>query len=139
MNTDPNNGRSLASILSEMKVELQEFVQTRLELLKSELEEKVSSIKAAIPLAVIGALFLSTAFLVFSLALVALVAVGFDDNPYRWFFGALIVCVLWCVIGAVALYSVIRRFRKQTLVPTKTIEVLSGDKLWLRDEARKAL
>jgi len=139
MNNDVTNGRSLAAILSEMKTELQEFAQTRIELLKSELQEKADAIKSAIPLAVVGALFLSTAFFIFSFALVALVAAGFGDNPYRYFFGALAVCVLWSIFGGIALYSVKRRLSKQTMIPRKTIEVLSGDKVWLQNETRNAL
>ncbi|HZQ95494.1 MAG TPA: phage holin family protein [Candidatus Sulfotelmatobacter sp.] len=138
MNGDSKNGRSVAAILSDMKMELQEFAQTRIELLKRELQEKAAAIKAAIPLAAVGVLFLTTAFLIFSLALAALIATGFADNPYRWFFGCLAVAVLWSLCGAAALYSVKRRLSQQSMVPRKTIEVLSADKVWLQKEARKA-
>ena len=56
-----NNGRSLKGILGEMKGQLQEFVQTRIELLRREIQEKGATLKAAIPLAVAGGLFLTTA------------------------------------------------------------------------------
>lgn len=130
------NGRSLRGILSEMKGQLQEFVQTRIELLRREIQEKSATLKAAIPLAVAGGLFLATAFLLFSLALAALITVAFPDNPYRWFFGCLAVAVLWSVVGAGALFAVKRRLSRQTMTPQKTIEVLSGDKVWLQNEAR---
>lgn len=139
MNNDVSNGRTLAAILSEMKIELQEFVLTRIELFQSELKEKAATLKSAIPLALIGALFLSTAFVIFSFALVALVAAEFGDNPYRFFFGALAVCALWSICGGIALYTVKRRLTKQGMVPQKTIDVLSGDKVWLQDETRNAL
>jgi uncharacterized membrane protein YqjE len=138
MDSYGNNGRSLAAILSDMKRELQEFAQTRIELLKREMREKTAALKAAIPLAVVGSLFLSTAFLSFSLALVALVATAFSDNPYRWFFGCLAIAILWSICGAAALYTVKRRLRSQSMVPKKTVEVLNGDKVWLQNEARKA-
>lgn len=139
MNNDLSNGRTLAAILSEMKTELQEFVLTRIELFQSELKEKAATLKSAIPLALIGALFLSTAFVIFSFALVALVAAEFEDNSYRFFFGALAVCILWSICGGFALYTVKRRLSKQGMVPQKTIDVLSGDKVWLQDETRNAL
>jgi uncharacterized membrane protein YqjE len=138
MNGDINNGRSLAAILGDMKSELQEFAQTRIELLKREMQEKSAAVKAAIPLSVVAILFLSTAFLLFSLALAALVTVAFPDNPYRWFFGCLAITILWAICGAIALYTVKQRLSKQSMVPRKTIEVLSGDKSWLQKEARKA-
>jgi uncharacterized membrane protein YqjE len=138
MNGDVNNGRSLAAILTDIKSEFQEFAQTRIELLKREMQEKTAAIKAAIPLSVVAILFLSTAFLLFSLALAALVTVAFPDNPYRWFFGCLAVTVVWSFCGVIALFTVKRRLSKQSMVPRKTIEVLSGDKSWLQKEARKA-
>src|SRR5690242_1526741 len=88
MNNEVHNGRSLVAILSEMKSELQEFAQTRIELFKREMQEKAAAIKAAVPSALIGATFLITAFLLLTLALVALVATGFGDSPYKWFFEA---------------------------------------------------
>ena len=138
MDAQANNGRSLTAILSDMKSELQEFAQTRIALLKREMQEKTTALKAAIPLAVVGALFLSTAFLLFSLALAALIAVAFAGNPYRWFLGCLGITVLWCLCGGLVLYAMKRRLSKQSMVPRKTIEVLSGDKVWLQNEARRA-
>jgi len=139
MTAEVNNGRSLAAILGEMKDELQEFVKTRIELLKRELGEKTSALKAAFPAALIGGLLLLTAFLLLSFALVALVAVGFGENPYRWFFGFLIVGVFWAIGGGMGLYMARRRLSQQGLVPRKTVEVLSGDKVWLQNETRSAL
>lgn len=139
MNADVNNGRSLAAILGEMKDELQEFVQIRIELLKRELQEKISAMKSAIPAAVIGGLLLLAAFLLLSVALALLVAVGFGDSPYRWFFGFLIVGVLWAVGGGMGLYMAKRRLTQQGLLPRKTVRVLSGDKVWLQNETRNAL
>jgi uncharacterized membrane protein YqjE len=131
-----NSGRGLMGILGEMKGQLQELVQTRVELLRREMQEKAATLKAAIPLAVAGGLFLATAFLVFSLALAALIAAAFPDNPYRWFFGCLAVAVLWSVVGVGSLLALKRRLSKQTMRPQKTIEVLSADKAWLQNEAR---
>jgi uncharacterized membrane protein YqjE len=138
MNGEVKNGRSLAAILTDMKNELQEFAQTRIALLKREIQEKTEALKSALPLAVVGSLLLSTSFLLLSVALAALVATAFPDNPYRWFFGCLAIAILWAIGGAGALYAVKRRLSRQSMVPQKTIEVLSGDKTWIKNEARKA-
>ena len=122
-----------------MKDELQEFVQIRIELLKREVQEKISAMKSAIPAALIGGLLLLAAFLLLSVALALLVAVGFGDSPYRWFFGFLIVGVLWAVGGGMGLYMAKRRLTQQGLLPRKTVRVLSGDKVWLQNETRNAL
>jgi uncharacterized membrane protein YqjE len=139
MHDEIHNGRSLAAILGEMKSELQEFVHTRIELFKRELQEKAASIKRAVPAALIGATFGITAVLLLSLALVALVAVGFGDNPYKWFFAFLIVGVLWSVMAGMALFMAKRRLTMEPMVPKKTMHVLKDDKIWLQKETRNAL
>ena len=139
MNSELGSGRSLAAILGDMKNELLEFAQTRMELFKTELREKLGALKSAAPAVVIGAVLLLTAFLLLSLALVALVAAGFSEGPYRWFFGFLIVGLLWCAGGGMAVYAAKRRVSRQSMVPKKTMSVLNGDKVWLHKEKREAL
>lgn len=138
MNPASANGRSLSEILADMKDELQEFAQTRVELLYSEIRERFEGIKSALPLAVAGALLLATAFFLFSFALVGLLAAVFGNNPYRWFLAALIVGVTWSMGGGVAAFLAKQRLTKQDLMPEKTMQVLSGDKVWLLKETKRA-
>lgn len=141
MNANPTHvsNRSLADILAEMKSEFQEFLQTRIELLRAELEEKTQTIKAALPLAGIGAMFLTVGFVLFSFALVGLVVVAFAGNPYRWFFAFLIVSFLWSMVGGIAAIVAVNRVRAKGVMPRKTIQVLNNDKAWLRREANNIL
>jgi uncharacterized membrane protein YqjE len=136
MNPEIKNGRSLASTLAEMKIELLDFLDTRIELLKTELQEKGKILKAAAPLGALGALLLATAYLLFTLALVSLVVVAFQDNPYRWFFAFLIVAFAWTVFGGIAVYFAKRELEMNTLLPQRTIEVLKGDKIWIQAEVK---
>jgi uncharacterized membrane protein YqjE len=130
-----HTARSLAAIAAEMKQELKEFAETRIAILNSELREKIAHLKIAAPLAGIGVLLLSTAYLLITLGLVALAAV-FVDSPYRWFFALVGVGVLWTLLGGVALYIAKREFELRRLMPEKTLEVLKGDKIWMQKEAR---
>jgi uncharacterized membrane protein len=134
-----NNGRSLATIIQEMKDELKDFIQLRVEMLETETREKLKILKIAAPLAVVGALFLGTAYLLFSMALVSLVVAFFPDNPYRWFFAFGAVTILWTLVGAVAAYLAKREFELHSLMPTRTMEVLKEDKIWIQAEARNQL
>ena len=136
MNPEVKNGRSLASTLAEMKIELLDFLDTRIELLKTELQEKMKILKTAAPLGALGALLLVTAYLLFTLALVSLVVVAFQDNPYRWFFAFLIVAFAWTVFGGIAVYFAKRELEMKTLLPQRTIEVLNGDKIWFQAEVK---
>lgn len=136
MNTGVNNVRSIGATLAEMKLELLDFLDTRIELLKTEVREKLKILKAAAPLGALGALLLGTAYLLFTLALVSLVVVAFQDNPYRWFFAFLIVGSAWAVFGVIAVYFAKRKLETETLLPQRTIEVLKGDKIWIEAEVR---
>ncbi len=137
MNSGNPNGRSVVEILSEMKDEFRDFIRTRLEILVQDLKERGGNLLAAIPLLFAGALFLSTAFLLFSFALVALVAVAFAGSPYCWFLGTLIVGVLWSLAGAIAVLMARRNLSKQALMPERTLQVLKGDRIWLQKETRQ--
>jgi len=139
MHSDISNGRSLAAIVTEMKEELKDFVQTRIEMFRTELQEKLKTLKIAAPLAGLGALLLGTAYLLFTMALVGLVVAFFRDNPYRWFFAFAAVAVLWTLLGGIAAYFAKREFELKGLMPRKTIEVLKEDKLWIQAEAKNQL
>ena len=139
MHSDISNGRSLAAIITEMKEELKDLVQTRIEMFRTELQEKLKTLKIAAPLAGVGALLLGTAYLLFTMALVGLVVAFFRDNPYRWFFAFAAVAVLWTLLGGIAAYFAKREFELKGLMPRKTIEVLKEDKLWIQAEAKNQL
>ncbi len=136
MSSVTSNGRSLAEILTEMKDELQEFVQTRIELLKRELQEKLAVMKAVLPIASVSILFLVTSFVLFSLALVGLFAGVFAGDPYRWLWSFLIVGFLWLIIGGIAGLIALRQLTAKKLMPRRTISVLNDDKAWIRQEAK---
>ncbi len=139
MHGNEKHGRSLGAILTEMKEELTEFTQTRLEMFQTEVRDKVQSLKVAVPLAALGALLLGTAYLLFTMAVVGLVVVFFRDNPYRWFFAFATVAVMWTLLGGIAGYFAKREFELSGVVPRKTIEVLKGDKLWIQAEAKNQI
>jgi uncharacterized membrane protein YqjE len=130
------NGRRVSEILTEMRAELVEFVQTRITMLRTELSEKWKTAKVAIALAGVAALFLGTAFLLFTAAVVGLVLAAFPNSIYRWFFACIIVAVFWGIPGAAAAYFAKREFELRSMLPKRTIEVLKGDKLWIQAEVR---
>jgi membrane protein implicated in regulation of membrane protease activity len=136
MNSAANNDRGLGAIASEMKEELKDFVQTRIEMLRQEAHEKIARLKIAAPLAAAALLLLLTAYLLITLALAAAVSAVFANSPYRWFFGFGIVGLVWALLGGVAAYFAKRELELKTLAPKRTIEVLKGDKIWLQKEVK---
>ena len=133
------NGRTLASVVAEIKDELKEFISTRVQMLKSELQDKVSSLKVAAPLGILALVLLGTAYLLFTLMIVAVVAVAFQGSPYQWFLAFLIVGVLWSIVGGMCALFAWREFNAQGLAPKKTMKVLKEDQVWLQTEARTQL
>lgn len=106
-------------------------------MLKREMEQRLKTIRHAAPLAGLGLLLVATAYLILTLAVVALFAVIFGDTPFKWFFALLSVGVLWGLFGGVCLYFTKLRLSRTRLVPEKTIAVLKEDKTWLQQEARE--
>lgn len=133
---DQHNGKNLTSLLAEMKEDLREFVTTRFVILKTEMQDKVRTLKTAAPLGIAAALLLSTAYLLFTLALVGLVVAALASNPYRWFFAFLAIAVAWTILGGIAAYLAKRELEIKGLLPKRTIEILKGDKLWMEAEVK---
>jgi uncharacterized membrane protein YqjE len=130
-----SQGPTLAGVVAEIKDETKEFVQTRVQMFKAELREKVATWKSGALLAGVGVLLLGTAYLLLTLALVGLVAVAFWGSPYAWFLAFLIVGAFWGIIGGILAFLAVREFRRQGIAPKKTLEVLREDKMWLQSEA----
>lgn len=133
------NGRNLADLLAGIKNEIRDFLQTRIAMLKTELREKSKNLKTAMVLAVSGLLLLTTAYFLFTLALVGLILAAFPTTAYRWFFAFLAVAVLWTIIGAIAAYFAKRELELRGILPKRTIEVLKGDKVWVQTEVKNQI
>jgi len=133
-----NGERNLAAVVAEISEELKSFYVTRIEMFKSEIRESVRDLKAALPLMIMAAVLLGTAYLLLTLALVALIALAFMGNAYMWFFSFLIVGALWLIMGGILALFALNRLRKHGFVPKKTVEVLKADKEWFQSEVRRA-
>ena len=137
MNQEIHNGRPYGDILADTRDELKEFLETRITMLKAEMSEKLKMLKIAAPLAVVGILFLFTAFLLFSLALVGVVAAFFLTNPFHWAIAFCAIAVLWTIIGGIVAYLAKREFEPKELMPRRTMSVLKQDKTWIQSEVKQ--
>lgn len=126
--------RNLASLLADFRNEIGDFFQTRIFMLKTELQGKLKNLKTAAVLAVAGIMLLGTAYLLFTLALVGLIVAAFPTSIYRWFFAFLAVAIFWALFGAMAAYFAKRELELRGILPKRTIEVLKGDKVWVHTE-----
>jgi uncharacterized membrane protein YqjE len=125
-------------ILSQTKDELKEFVSTRLQLLKSELSEKLSALKLAIPLLLIAVVLMLTAWAALTFALIALVHTWFLPSAYAWLWAGLIVAGVYLVTGIIFGWLGYSEISAKGLTPTRTLNVLKQDQVWIQNEARAA-
>jgi Putative Actinobacterial Holin-X, holin superfamily III len=136
---DASGQRTLAGIVSEVLDELKDFVQTRVEMMRSDVRETVRAASRWLPLGIVACVLLITAYVLFAAAVVALVSVAFVTNPYRWFLSCLVVALAWSLAGGIFAYIAWMQFRAQGMLLKKTLDVLKADKVWLQNEARSRI
>ena len=128
--------RSLTSIIAEMKEELKKFIDTRVQMVKAELEETRRAVKIALPLVLVALALFATALLLLTMAAIVLVAFVFAGNPLAWFYAPIIVGFVWLCLGAICVFFAYNAFPSHSIFPKRTIEVLKADKMWLQMTAR---
>jgi len=129
-----NQHRSLGVIVAEIRDELKSFLCTRVEMIRSELDESLAAARLGVPLIVLALLLGAVGFLLLSIAVAVLVAGAFAGNPYAWFLGFLSVGFLWTLFAVVAAFFAYNPLRKR--FPKRTLEVVKADKMWLQSEVR---
>jgi uncharacterized membrane protein YqjE len=130
------DNHNLRNTIRELGEQLRNFLNTRLELLKSELKENIKDSSKAAVYGAIALVLVLTAYLLLTLAVVALVAVAFAGNAYAWFFALAIVGFVWLILGGAIAMVAKREFRG--LAPQHTLRVLKQDKIWIEEEARQS-
>lgn len=136
---EAENERSMGSVVSELKDEAKDFVSTRIEMLRSEMKDKVASFKIA-GVMIAGALLLGgTAWLILTGALVAVIAAAFYPSDYAAFFALIIVGVGYALIAGVMAAFAMRELKRRGVKPERTLRVLKQDQVWLQNEARSQL
>jgi uncharacterized membrane protein YqjE len=131
-----NNARSMGAILADIVQELQEFVNTRIQMVKSELHETMSAVSVALPLGVLTLILGTTGFLLLTAAVVVIVASAFAGSAYAWFYSFIIVGVIWIAFAGAAAFFAYTEFRAKGKFPKHTVDVLKADKVWIESEAR---
>jgi mannose/fructose/N-acetylgalactosamine-specific phosphotransferase system component IID len=135
----PNAERPLSETLNEAKSEFKAFFETRVAMLRSEMKDKMTQVKVAAPLMLVGAIFGVTAWLVLTGALVAVISVAFQGTAFGPFIALVIVGVTYAIVAGLAMWMGYGRLTAQSLMPERTMTVLKEDKVWLQNEARTQL
>lgn len=134
-----NNGRSVAEVMQEFRDDLKDFVTTRIQMLRSEIAEKVGAWKLGLPSMLIGLVLLATSFLLFTAGVVNAIALAFGGQPWGFAVSLFIVFAVYGLAGGLLLLYGWRTVKAGGIAPEKTIRVLKQDQVWLKTEARTQL
>lgn len=137
--TNTYNEKPIGQLFAETRDELKDFIITRVQMLRTEMSEKVSAVKTAAPLIVIGAVLGVISVLLLTVALVAIIAVAFLPAEWAWAAAFAIVGIVYGLAGSLfALYG-IRTLQARSMKPERTLRILKRDQEWFRAEAKTGL
>jgi hypothetical protein len=128
--------KTIAEVVADLKKELQEFVGTRLAMLRTEMGTKLQVIKLAVPTLVIGLVLLWTAWLAFTGFLVCIIAQAFWGNSWAFVISFIIIAILYGVIGGILALLAWKSVNESGVKPERTIRMLEQDRIWLQTEAK---
>lgn len=131
--------RSIGEVIAELRDELKEFINTRVQMLRSEMNEKVGAVKAAVPALVIAAVMALSAWFVLTWALIYLLSMAFGQGHGSLALAAAIVGVVYLLVGGVAGAYGYKTLTAKSLAPERTLRVLKQDQVWAQTEAKTQL
>jgi VIT1/CCC1 family predicted Fe2+/Mn2+ transporter len=131
--------KSPVEILTDLKMELLDFVNTRVAMLQSEMKEKIRTLKLATPALIVGLVLVTTAWFLLTGCLVAVVAMAFAPNPWAYPISFIIVGLTYLIFGGIAAIAAWKRMMGSGLAPWRTIHVLQQDKVWIAAEGKAQL
>src|SRR3954462_2706642 len=131
-----NPNKPLGTVLHEIKDDLKAFLETRYEMLTSEISEKISVMKTTLPMLALAAVLAVTAFLAITFAIIAALRPLFESE-YGWAIAAVIVAVVYLAVAGVLAWLAYREIQYAGVAPKRTMEVLKQDQVWIQNEARQ--
>lgn len=126
--------KSLAASLAELKEDLKNFLQTRFELLKTELSEKIRNWKQPAILFAIAGLMLFSSWLALVYSMIAVLHAWIAGTNFSWFWGGLIVTVFLLLAGIAVGAAGYAGVSSAGLKPTRTLRVLKRDQEWVQKQ-----
>lgn len=131
-----NHEKPLGVVLTEIKNELTEFLETRFQMLRSEMKEIFRTWKYCAPLLLIAGVLLLASWIVITFGIVALVHGWLVPSPFAWAWAAFIVGALYVVIAGFVGWFAYAELRTVGVFPKRTLKVLRQDQNWVESEAR---
>ena len=125
---------ALGDLFRQLAQDSATLVRQEMALAKAELKSNVkSAARDAVMVAVGGILAL-----VGVTVLIAFLVVAVGDALDNYWLGALIVGVLFLLVGGILAMSSLKKLKNEDVAPTRTLETLKEDKQWLQSEIKQA-
>ena len=122
--------RSLGDLFAELAQETSTLVRQEVELVRTELSEKASTVGRNVASLVVGGAVAYAGLL----AIVAAVIIGLGEAGIPWWLSALIVGLVVAGVG----YALVARARtalqQVELAPRQTVETLKEDREWAKEQ-----
>jgi uncharacterized membrane protein YqjE len=130
--------QSLPTLFTRLTDDLTELFDAKLELLKTELKEEMTSYAGGVALIVGGAVVGVIGFGLLNVGIAFFVSMLFDSADLspavRYGLGFIITALFYLVIGAIIILVAKRRLAKQRIIPERSALELKRDKQWLQEE-----
>ena len=130
--------QSLTTLFSRLTDDLTELFDAKLELLKTELKEEMTSYAGGVSLIIGGAVMGLIGCAVLNVGIAFFVSMLFDSADLspavRYGLGFIITALLYLVIGAIIILVAKRRLAKQRIIPERSALELKRDRQWLQEE-----
>ena len=130
--------QSLTTLFGRLTDDLTELFDAKLQLLKTELKEEMTSYAGGVSLIVGGAVIGLIGFAVLNVGIAFFVSMLFDSadlsQAVRYGLGFVITALLYLVIGATIILVAKRRLAKERIIPQRSALELKRDKQWLQEK-----
>ena len=137
--TSEKPDQSLTTLFSRLTDDLTELFDAKLQLLKTELKEEMTSYVGEVSLIVGGAVIGLIGFAVLNVGIALFVSMLFDSADLspavRHGLGFIITALLYLLVGAIIILVAKRRLAKQRIIPERSALELKRDKQWLQGKA----
>ena len=130
----PGAEPSLGDLFKQLAQDSATLVKQEVALAKVEMRENLRSAGKDAAMIAVGGGLLLVGLLVLTAALVAVIGDALDN----YWLGALIVGLLFAVVGGLLAKKNLENLKKDGLGPEQTIQTLKEDKRWLQSEMQQA-
>ena len=129
---------SLPSLFSRLGDDVMQLFDTKMSLLKVELQEEANAYARGGAMIAVGGVIAALGFALLNVAVafgISTLLTSLDiSQPAKYAIGFLTAGVLYLILGAIIVSTMKGRLAKQHFVPDRTVAELRKDKQWLKNE-----